>query len=83
MSAAVGKVYFICVGERGSRYGEFACLKAFKSLPAALVEFQRQCDIRAGEVGFEEDDEESGPEHIYLAWSSPTHTIWLEQLELE
>ena len=77
------KVYFICIGERRASVGEFACLKAFKSLPAALVECQRQLDIHTGELGFELDDDESDPEHVYQAWSSPTQTLWLEQLELE
>ena len=75
------RVYFICIGKRRSPVGEFACMKAFSELSRALDECWRQFNSRGG--GFAPDNEESDPEHVYKAWSSPTETIWLEQLELE
>ena len=55
-------------------------MKAFKEISRALDECGRQFNKLGGE--FKYDWDESDPDHVYQAWSSPTQTIWLEQLEL-
>ena len=74
------KVYVVCVGERRAEVGKFACLKVFMNLARAMDE----CDLQKHRLGeeFRTDLDESDHEHVYMAWSSPTQTVWLEQLEL-
>ena len=75
------KVYYvICVGERRADVGKVACLKVFESLARALDECGAQMLKLAGE--FMTDWDESDHEHVQVAWSSPTQTIWLERLGL-